>query len=95
MPNFSLKFTLSDNLVPVIDSVRDKITREDFFRAALEIGIGDLIENAIRMHRDYLNHTITGQTKDYRQGRALLCVSDPESLSPKVELLERRGNSAG
>jgi hypothetical protein len=55
----------------------------------------DLIENAIRMNRDYLNHTLAGQTKDFRQGRAVFRVDDPENTSPKVELLERRTTSAG
>jgi hypothetical protein len=43
-----------------------------------------------------LNHTIAGQNKDYRQGRAALRVDDPENTgSPKAELLERRTASAG
>ncbi|HEV3331128.1 MAG TPA: hypothetical protein VG096_09120 [Bryobacteraceae bacterium] len=70
----------------------------EFAKVGLELGIGDLIENAIRMNRDYLNHTIAGQTKDYRQGRAVLRVDDPENTSfatsPKAELLERRTASA-
>jgi hypothetical protein len=99
MANFNLKFSISDHLLPLIDNVRDPITREEFFRKALELGIADLIENAIRMNRDYLNHTFAGQTKDYRQGRAVLRVDDPDNAStntsPKAELLERRIASAG
>jgi hypothetical protein len=35
-----MKFIVSDKLLPVVDEVRDKISREDFFREALELGIG-------------------------------------------------------
>jgi hypothetical protein len=47
------------------------------------------------MNRDYLNYTLSGQAKDYRQGRAVLRVDDPDSIRPKVESLERRADSAG
>ena len=93
MADFSVRFSVNDSLVPLIDNIRDAVTREDFFRKALELGIGDLIENAIRMNRDYLNHALSGQTKDYRQGRAVLRVDDPENTNPKVELFERRASS--
>lgn len=95
MANFNLKFTISDHLLPLIEQVRDPLTRDDFFRKALELGIGDLIESAIRMNRDYLNHTIAGQNKDFRQGRAVLRVDDPENANPKVEILERRTTATG
>ncbi len=94
MANFSLKFSVSDSLMPVIDSIRGPVSREDFFRKALELGISDLIDNTLRMHRDYLNHAFSEQLREYRQGRALLRVDDTENTNPKVELLGR-ANSAG
>jgi hypothetical protein len=60
---------------------------------------GCAISMPVRMNRDYLNHVLSKQTKDYRQGRAVLRVDDPENTSfatsPKAELLERRTASAG
>jgi len=97
MANFQLKFSVSDSVLPLVDAMRDGVSREDFFRKAMELGLGELIEAAVRMNRDYLTHTLTGQTKDYRLGRAVLRVDDPEGATPKAaaEVVERRFATGG
>jgi hypothetical protein len=88
--NFKVEFSISDDLLPLLDGVRDQMSRDDLFRKAIELGIGDLIENAFRMNRDYLNHRLAGDSKDYRQARAMLCVGEPEKVTPQTELTQRR-----
>jgi len=45
------------------------------------------------MNRDYLTHTISGQTKDYRLGRAVLHVDDRETGNPAAGIVDRRFSS--
>jgi hypothetical protein len=83
MPNLRLEFFLSEKGLALIDELRDSRTREEFFRQVLELGLCELVETTTRMHRDYLTHTMAGDTKDYRQGRAALFQIDEPKASEK------------
>jgi len=97
MPNVVLKFSLSDTAVAMIDALRDTMSRDDFLRHALTLGLGEIVEASTRTSRDYITHAINGQTKDYRQGRAVLFRADEPDGSPKVaaELVGRPFSTTG
>ena len=98
MPNVVLKFSLSDTALAMIDGLRDNMVREEFLRRAMELGLGLVVEASVRTNQDYIMHTITGQTKDYRQGRALLFrVDEPDtgSQKPAAEIVGRSFSSTG
>lgn len=80
MPMFELKFSIDGDALSVFDKLRDRITRDQFFRHALELGLCEIVENMTRLHRDYTTHLLSGNTHDYKQGRAkLFRVDDPEN----------------
>jgi hypothetical protein len=84
MPLIELKFSVSDAALPILDKLRDSMSREQFFRHALELGLCEILEATTRMHRDYVAHKLAGNTLDYKQGRAaLLSVSDPDNATPQ------------
>ena len=84
MPLIELKFSVSDAALPIYDKLRDSMSREQFFRHALELGLCEILEATMRVQRDYVTHVLAGNTLDYKQGRAaLLSVSDPDNAAPE------------
>ena len=84
MPLIELKFSVSDAALPIYDKLRDSMSREQFFRHALELGLCEILEATTRLQRDYVTHVLSGNTRDYKQGRAaLLSVSDPDNATPQ------------
>jgi hypothetical protein len=84
MPLIELKFSVSDAALPILDKLRDSMSRDQFFRHALELGLCEILEDATRMQRDHLTRILAGNTNDYKQGRAaLLSVSDPDNATPQ------------
>jgi hypothetical protein len=102
MPKFTVDFHVSDHLLPLLDKVRDPISREDFFRKAIEYGINYQLESAIRMSNDFLSRRLTTDNHDYAQARAALRIDAPlppddSAASPKAEIttLRRTSQSPG
>jgi len=98
MPNYDLKFSLSETSANYIADLRGSATQDDFFRRALEIGVCQLIENTARMNLDYLMQVQTGATGDYRILRGKLFAvgepqpvpaAQPEALDPMMGLKPR------
>ena len=84
MPLIEFKFSVSDTALPILDKLRDSMSRDQFFRHALELGLCEILEATTRMHRDYVTHKLAGNTLDYKQGRAaLFSVSDPDNATPQ------------
>jgi hypothetical protein len=96
MANVTLELSISDNFVPIIDSLRYNMTREEIFRKALELGLLDLMENLVRYHREHLTHRLAGQLDEFRQGSVVLAVAEPQvtpkaaPITPHGEVLQRR-----
>ena len=90
MPNYDLKFSLSETSASYIAELRGAATQDDFFRRALEIGVCQLIENTARMNLNYLMQVKTGATGDYRILRGkLFSVSEPQTVpAEKPEMLD-------
>jgi hypothetical protein len=93
MPNITLECFISDSVLPLIDKIHGPIPREDFLRKALELGVGNFIETAVRTSRDYVNQKIFQQTVEFETGRAAMRIDEPQqvaSASPIAELVQRR-----
>jgi hypothetical protein len=81
MPTFQISFTIDPDALPIVDKLRDSISREQFFRYALELGLCEILESATRVHRDMALSLLAGTTFDYKQARtALFHVGDPENV---------------
>ena len=86
---------MSDEALAIIDKLADERDRLEFFKHVIELGLCEVIESASRIHRDYVNHTIAGQTKDYRLGRSLLFqVDDPTPENDTPPSQQPAGSSA-
>jgi hypothetical protein len=98
MPNYELKFSLSEISANYIAELRGSANADDFFRRAMEIGISQLIESTASTNRDYLMQVQTGAIGDYRMLRGKLFAvgepqavpaAQPEALDPMMGLKPR------
>jgi len=93
MPKFSISFSIDDAALPIFDKVRDQMTRQQFFHHALTLGLCEIVESVTRTQRDMTMHLLTGNTLDYRGGRAVLFrINDPDNADrpAPIEVDERR-----
>jgi hypothetical protein len=93
MPKFSLSFSIDDAALPILDKLRDGMTRQQFFHHALQLGLCEIFESMTRTHRDMTMHLLTGTTLDYKQGRAALFrTNDPDNADKPAapEIDERK-----
>jgi hypothetical protein len=80
MPRFTLAFSIDEAALPILDRLRDTMSRDQFFRHALELGFCEIFEGMTRTHRDMTMHLLSGNTLDYKQGRATLFrTNDPDN----------------
>jgi hypothetical protein len=80
MPKFTLAFSIDDAVLPLYDKLRDGMTRQQFFHHALQLGLCEILESMTRTQRDMTMHLLSGNTLDYKQGRAsLFRPNDPDN----------------
>ena len=75
MPNIQLApFFIDDLTLAVIDRLRDRVSREEFFRRMIEYGLCTTLEELARLRRDYAAQDTSHKTALFQKGRDLLNV---------------------
>ena len=81
MPNYELKFALSETSANYIAELRGTATEDEFFRRAMEMGICQITENTARMNLDFLTQVQTGTIGNYGILRGkLFAVGEPQAV---------------
>ena len=84
MPLLSLNFSVTDAQLAEIETLRDRIERDEFLRLALELGIADFRDESIRAQKDGIYQVMSGQTQNYQKARTERRLTLPNTKEQKA-----------
>lgn len=75
MPNIRLApFYIDDLTLAIIDRLRDRMSRQEFFQRLIQSGWCNTLEELAKLGRDYAVPEMAQKTGNMQQGRTLLVI---------------------
>lgn len=85
MPNIQLEpFFVDDLALAWVDKLRDRMSREEFFRRMMQAGLCNALEELARTTRDHAALEMSQATGGFQQGRGLLVIEAAKELESKA-----------
>jgi hypothetical protein len=77
MPNIQLApFFIDDHTLAWIDKIRDRLSRDEFFRLLMHAGLCNTLEEMAKLSRDFATHHTSQISGSFERGRKLLAIGE-------------------